>query len=322
MPIKEPEFTENDVALKEGESGPSVDRLIQFLHLRGYLPPNGEFKPSPDAAAAFTDKVKMALTLYQKDRSLPQSGEVDAATFASLTSRRCGRPDAPTAELNSTLRIEPHSVAGNPWQKQLITYRLTKPSDRPDLPVSMTEEALAQAFDIWHQALPALEFQKLDEGVAMIEIRFYGNEAQGGEDADSAFTAVTESNNGVLAVAFYPLHNLIGKRAGDIHVNDLVDWASPKADYDLVTVLAHEIGHALGFGHSDSLASLMYPDHTRTHAVLPAEDKTRLENVYVHNYTLVITSISDEKGGGRNPVGLHAVSAEELAEMEAGAASG
>lgn len=307
MPIREPIFTDAQRNLKELDSGEAVRPVNIFLQLRGYLHASADYSPAANEHL-FTPMTTLALKTYQRDRGLSQSGIVDDATFDSFKSHRCGRPNAPTRELNHSLLIETLPDPGNPWKTNKITYRLTRPSNRADLTVEKTEEALEAAFKIWSDALDILEFEKLTTGVAMIEIRFYGREPHDHdeEDSESAFQVVTPDNNAILAHAFYPLHELLGKKAGDIHVNDLVNWADPTAKYNLVSVLAHEIGHSLGFSHSDSSSSIMTAEYDQKHTTLPDIDKTNLENVYVRNYQLEITSILDGKSGGKNPVGITA----------------
>ena len=66
----------------------------------------------------------------------------------------------------------------------------------------------------------------------------------------------------VLAYAFAPSSNpnVIGNSGGDVVVDRSEDWNPELLQY----VLAHELFHALGLGHSDDPGSLMYPTVTGT----------------------------------------------------------
>ena len=56
-------------------------------------------------------------------------------------------------------------------------------------------------------------------------------------------------SSSVLAVTFLPPPANGGTEAGDILLNSNVNWQI-NSNYDLMTVVAHEFGHALGLGES------------------------------------------------------------------------
>jgi hypothetical protein len=74
---------------------------------------------------------------------------------------------------------------------------------------------------------------------------------------------------GVLAHTFYPPPN--GETlAGDLHL-DLDEPWRVGADVDLYSVALHELGHALGLGHNDNPASVMYPYYRRVSGLRDAD---------------------------------------------------
>lgn len=68
---------------------------------------------------------------------------------------------------------------------------------------------------------------------------------------------------GVLAHTFYPAPINAEPLAGDVHFDDSEHW-SIGGSTDLFSVALHELGHALGLGHSDNPAAVMYPYYKAT----------------------------------------------------------
>ena len=87
----------------------------------------------------------------------------------------------------------------------------------------------------------------------------------------------------VLAHTFYPAPPNYEPIAGDLHFDDEENWGIGQG-IDLYTVVLHELGHALGLGHSDKPGAVMYPYYRRATA-LAAEDIDAIRELYAARET-------------------------------------
>lgn len=86
-----------------------------------------------------------------------------------------------------------------------------------------------------------------------------------------------DGKGGILAHTFYPPPNA-ETLAGDLHLDLDEPWRIG-ADIDLYSVALHELGHALGLGHNDNPASVMYPYYRRVNGLRDA-DITEIRKLY------------------------------------------
>ena len=84
---------------------------------------------------------------------------------------------------------------------------------------------------------------------------------------------------GVLAETFLPPPANGGTDAGDILLNSNVNWQI-NSNYDLMTVVAHEFGHALGLGESSVSTAVMYGTYNGIKQALTSDDIAGIDSIY------------------------------------------
>lgn len=208
--------------------------------------------------ARLDSRTQQAINAFQNYVGLPTTGELDEATLAFMERKRCGFPDVGLFVLQ-----------GNKWQNNQVSYGwLEAPTS---LAVSAARQALAQAFKVWSDVSGLVFSEVTGDQIADIVIRF--TPASHGDSFDF------DGPNGVLAHAFFPPPNG-GMLAGDAHFDNTENWTVSGGGIDLVTVAAHEIGHALGLAHSTVQNSLMYPYYGGPHQFLNPDDVAGIQSLY------------------------------------------
>ena len=90
--------------------------------------------------------------------------------------------------------------------------------------------------------------------------------------------------SGILAETFLPPPANGGTDAGDILFNSQATW-NINSTYDVMTVAAHEFGHALGLGESTVTSAVMYGTYNGTKQVLTSDDISGIDSIYgAHQY--------------------------------------
>jgi hypothetical protein len=85
--------------------------------------------------------------------------------------------------------------------------------------------------------------------------------------------------SGTLAETFLPPPANGGTDAGDILLNSNINWQI-NSNYDLMTVMAHEFGHALGLGESTVSTAVMYGNYNGIKQTLTSDDTSGIQSVY------------------------------------------
>ena len=258
-----------------GSKGVNVERLQEYLERFGYIRSDAhtEFGVSAEGAAPrpaqpgeFDEATEEALKKFQAFHGLEVTGVLDPAIIELMGSRRCGDPDDPRAASQQATGGN-YVLQGNKWGQMNLTYGFQEMTG--DLSDSQVRSAVSTALGYWAAVTP-LTFSEVASNPDII-IRF----VTGDHGDGSAF----DGGGGVLAHAFYPGQGAI---SGDSHFDDAETWTVnvPPSGIDLVTVAAHEFGHALGLAHSTVSQALMYPYYGGPHRYLHQDDVDGIQALY------------------------------------------
>jgi hypothetical protein len=135
------------------------------------------------------------------------------------------------------------------------------------------EAELVRAFDAW-SAVADVTFVKVPDGGEAF------NAPGSSGDIRVAGQAI-DGIGGTLAHGFFPPVNG-DTAAGDIHFDSADTWkiGFGGSGFDIFQVFAHELGHALGLGHTTVPNSLMNPNYTETFSGLQADDIAGIQSLY------------------------------------------
>ncbi|KAI3464040.1 hypothetical protein Pfo_020703 [Paulownia fortunei] len=239
------EFLNLFSGVQKGDHLEGVHELKKHLSYLGYLNYNTyQDDQRRENENIFDDYLKFALKNYQKFYNLNITGVLDANTIVKMHEPRCGLPDF----YNPSKSVIPFHMTshysffpGHPkWRKRNLKYafnRNVKEEVKPSL-----EHALKE----WTSSTP-FKFSRVSNlSQADIRISFmrgYHGDGHpfGGPDAGLAHT-------------FAPPD-------GRVHFDAAQNWSTnvERNAYDIQTVGLHELGHALGLGHSRIEKAVMYP---------------------------------------------------------------
>ena len=125
----------------------------------------------------------------------------------------------------------------------------------PEVPASTVESEIVRAMNAW-SAVANVVFQPAATATAVrtVLVKF----AAGPHGDPYPF----DTAGMILAHTFYPVPLNPESIAGDMHLNAAENWHAG-GDTDIYTVALHELGHAIGLGHTDNPGDVMYPYYRR-----------------------------------------------------------
>jgi matrixin len=180
--------------------------------------------------------------------------------------------------------VQPQFVVVTKWERYNLTYGFVNgTADIPD-----EQQAVREALKLWTDA-SGLKLTEVSWPSADIQISWATGDHGDGFPFDGP--------NGILAHAFYPPN-------GDMHFDDAEDWTTSirpngTQPMDLVTVAAHEFGHAIGLAHSPVPGALMNEYYTGSHRYLSQDDIEAVQSLYPPPKELRLASIRTKSQGNK-----------------------
>lgn len=240
--------------------------VIPFLQKYGFL--------SDDNAKISIDdsSVKSAIALFQEYYQLPGDGELNNATLDLMGRPRCGNRDIPNHRRNTQQQR---------WSKKHLTWNFQFANKQT---LKLTEIA----FSMW-AAITPLTFQRKTVRPDIMIMYAGGAHMMSQIFNNSVCEDSLDGLGGVLAHALAV--GLTDKSIidiADVHVDIAEPWyikldKNPDDMPHLLNILVHEIGHALGLGHSTRTDAMMYgyilSEHTWP-VKLTIDDVLAIQNLY------------------------------------------
>ena len=144
-----------------------------------------------------------------------------------------------------------------------------------NFPTATWEGQIEQAASLWEGATNANLALVSDGGEA---VGTAGDQQDDPRFGDIRIGAIP-LGSGILAETFLPPPANGGTDAGDILFNSSINWQI-NSNYDLMTVAAHEFGHALGLGESSVSTAVMYGTYNGIKQALTSDDIAGIQSIY------------------------------------------
>ncbi len=142
-------------------------------------------------------------------------------------------------------------------------------------PTATWEGQIEQAASLWEGATNA--------NLALVSDGGEADGSSGDQQDDPRFGDIRIGaiplGSGILAETILPPPANGGTDAGDIFLNSNIAWQIG-SNYDLLTVTAHEFGHALGLGESTVSTAVMYGTYNGIKDALTSDDVAGVDSIY------------------------------------------
>ncbi|XP_077868624.1 matrix metalloproteinase-19-like [Saccoglossus kowalevskii] len=288
-----------DSKIRDERAAPPIGRPnanpLNYLEKFGYL------KKLKEGVQHDDKSTNAAVRAFQRMANLEETGNMDEKTIAMMQAPRCGVEDVVgsgridhdkktkatgKSKFADRRRSKRYTIQGSKWSKTDLTYKFYSYTNQ--LTHGQVRSAIYRAFQLWADVSP-LTFTEVASGDADINIEFARWTHSDG------YAASFDGPGGTLAHAYFPEN-------GDAHFDDDETFTVYSDEgTNLFIVAAHEFGHSLGLGHSNTQGALMYPWYQGyvPDYQLPQDDIMGIQ--YLYGMPDVSRPDPDEGGDGSKP---------------------
>lgn len=216
------------------------------------------------------DKIKQGILKLQTDAGLEKTGIMDKNTIKIINTPRCGVKSSFNERVKRFVTFKGFDTIKNKRNETVIKWFVDNTVKLQQLDNSIIQTTINYAFEIWANT-SLLYFEKVSvEKEANIVIKFVKGDHGDGFPFDGP--------GQVLGHAFYPGSQL----GGQVHLDLDEEWSvyGYNNTINLLHTSIHELGHALGLGHSSQNKSIMYAWYNPSIMKLSDDDKFAINDLY------------------------------------------